>query len=800
MKFLSSSVFKKCLLVVFLLLGIHFLLNGWFGLWDSAFAQAVGWAWAWGWLPNQTSSVNPTGTREMLNMLLKIVYIFLRPLLVIAWLALDNTLVYASVFNMDAPLRKFWNIMKNFANFALWFMVIFAIIKSIFTNSWAWSFKDEKSPLGVIKSTLIAGVLIQASRFLMAALIDISTIMTYAVGAIPLNVIKNEAIGQRKIITVNSSLDLDRFDIAHAGWEWFKVRYTTQYGNQKLEVSPCRVEKNYVVGRESGLTGYRNVEKINAQNDSRFAGNEVCVLFGTYFVLRNEDAFMSKIAEIELINYSFSGDASNYKNYMDFLLGMTWGAGVPARHENPDLTQYIVNLTTGNANYITTGKLFDSVISGTMLADVINSSQWFVWPLVTIYSSLLNFAQLTDSETASIGRTSWVFLIKTGVSIALFFPLLALAIVLIMRIGVLWLFIVWSPFIVLKLVFSNFLKMEKYDKYISLEGILWIVFAPVVTVAALSLSLVFLTVLVDKFNLSDNSTSSTIVQQGLSIQKISTTTDKDKMIVWGIAEFEFDKLSRGESMDRFSRLMINFFAIALLWMIVFAAIKASALGEKIGGTIESFGKNVLGTMPIVSIPWSDEKVGVGTMLRTLGNIPKRKAEALVAADNEVVTNYLNNKKLILNDNELNTILDKYKNEPKEVDTYITKLKPNATLPQVFAANQQAFLTKLNTSNDTAAIYNKLPSAIQQAYDAQLEAPILWTIRNVAPQGDANAINTAISNNKELQKDLATYFDKTGKNTYVVNQDNKKLTITKNSDNNYTTTIEDIPQTQTPTVK
>jgi hypothetical protein len=56
---------------------------------------------------------------QILNIFLKVIYLLLRPLLVIAGLALDNTLVYASVFHLDAPLRQFRNMMKNFANFAL---------------------------------------------------------------------------------------------------------------------------------------------------------------------------------------------------------------------------------------------------------------------------------------------------------------------------------------------------------------------------------------------------------------------------------------------------------------------------------------------------------------------------------------------------------------------------------------------------------------------------------------------------------------------------------------------------------
>jgi hypothetical protein len=67
-----------------------------------------------------------------LNALLKIIYVILWPLLALAGLTLDNGMVYGSYINLDAPLWKFWNIMKNFANFALGFLVLWSIIKSIF--------------------------------------------------------------------------------------------------------------------------------------------------------------------------------------------------------------------------------------------------------------------------------------------------------------------------------------------------------------------------------------------------------------------------------------------------------------------------------------------------------------------------------------------------------------------------------------------------------------------------------------------------------------------------------------------
>ncbi|MEI7557991.1 MAG: hypothetical protein WCJ45_04090 [bacterium] len=83
---------------------------------------------------NATAS-DTSAVRHSLNVLLKLVYLLIWPLLVVAGLAMDNTLVYASIFHLDAPLRQFWNMMKNFANFTLGFMVLIAIIKSLFTGS-----------------------------------------------------------------------------------------------------------------------------------------------------------------------------------------------------------------------------------------------------------------------------------------------------------------------------------------------------------------------------------------------------------------------------------------------------------------------------------------------------------------------------------------------------------------------------------------------------------------------------------------------------------------------------------------
>jgi hypothetical protein len=111
-----------------------------------------------------------------LSLILNLLYLLLWPLLVVAGMSLDNSFVYGSVFGLDVPLWRLWNLMKNFANFGLGFFVLYQILLNVLQFKGTDGFVQE-----TIKKTLIAGVGIQASRFVVAALIDISTILTFAV-------------------------------------------------------------------------------------------------------------------------------------------------------------------------------------------------------------------------------------------------------------------------------------------------------------------------------------------------------------------------------------------------------------------------------------------------------------------------------------------------------------------------------------------------------------------------------------------------------------------------------------------
>ncbi|MFA6255892.1 MAG: hypothetical protein WC606_01790 [Candidatus Absconditabacterales bacterium] len=631
MRIFKSSIVKKILGIIVVMGCSGIFLNGYVGVGEVQAQAGTITVGTIGTSDTSGSSTDTMGLWQIMDMILKLIYLLLWPLLVLAGLALDNTLVYASIFHLDAPLWKFWNMMKNFANFALGFMVLFAIIKNLFMP------KDEKGPIDIIKKTLIAGILIQASWFLMAAMVDISTIATYAVGGLPLSVLKDTPIGTQKILSVNSSINLNKFDVLSKKGEGFKIRYSTSYQGKPINISPCRIDQNFVIGRTLGDSGYRNTDKFIG--DAKYEGYEVCASMGK-LVMWEEDKFMGKINSNTNNNDTImrKNNDGGYQAMITTLLTITGGWENTSR-----ATGDLVNLAGTDQEGLKKGSDFFAASTSTTIADLIKKSKGFVGPLVTIYSSLLNFTQLTNTNVTSNGETSGIFIIKAGVAIALFFPLLALALVLIMRIGYLWLYIVASPFIVIQSVFKRKLD-EKIGKYLDITKIIGVIFAPVVTVAALSISLIFMTALVNGFT---STNSSEALHTALGTQTVPSIGDPEKkydaISFQGVAQVQFTKLPWGEAADWFSWFMINLFAIGLMRMIVFAAIKANVIGEKIAGGekgIQKFGENVFRTLPILPIGKGGERVGVGSAAKVIGNIPDRYNQKLDTEGNKQVENWL----------------------------------------------------------------------------------------------------------------------------------------------------------------
>jgi hypothetical protein len=84
--------------------------------------------------------------------------------------------------------------MTTFANFGLAFVVLTEIAKHLRGQS------DQKAIFTTIKKALFAGIGIQVSWFVMIALLDISTIAIYSIGAMPLSVVDDTDVGNQYIV------------------------------------------------------------------------------------------------------------------------------------------------------------------------------------------------------------------------------------------------------------------------------------------------------------------------------------------------------------------------------------------------------------------------------------------------------------------------------------------------------------------------------------------------------------------------------------------------------------------------
>ena len=116
---------------------------------------------------------------------------------------MTNNFVYGAFIHLDIYLWKIRNIIKNLANFALTGLVLYSIIKWLIG-------KGTLNIKKIITNTLIAWILIQASRFLMWAVIDVSTIATTAIGAFPTSFFKTDTKLQSTITAGINRFRLER--------------------------------------------------------------------------------------------------------------------------------------------------------------------------------------------------------------------------------------------------------------------------------------------------------------------------------------------------------------------------------------------------------------------------------------------------------------------------------------------------------------------------------------------------------------------------------------------------------------
>lgn len=558
----------------------------------------------------------------MMEYIVKMLYLFLWPLLAIAGASLDNSLVYGQIFYLDRSLWQFWQMMRTFANFALWFMLITSILFSFL------SVGSKKMQLtSVLKNLFIAGILINMSRWLVAVMIDFSTVLTVNLWGLPIiafsktsdpnDPANGSGTQQVKYLTMHAQFDMDSTSDVTKDKADFTVAYSC-YGQGTLVETkkyylPCWIENGLFI--KAGI------------KDSFLPEPQSWYGYKQGFV-----ASRAKIWNWAVIsNETIDDDWCTYQ--YDLLINCS------TRPTDPRCGGDDGKLTSRKLEALKSAWAQEMTAKWcSTLEDFLTKAKGMTWPLYNLYATILNLWQIAlSSNHQSLVETSVSLVMKVIVGIALMLPLFALAVVLIMRVVVLRVVIAFSPFLIVLYVFD--FEVPGVGKKWSIGNILGLIFLPVFATFAISISVLFLT-LIGRIDLIQNSQKVDALQV-LWADKVTCDGkgDAGSADCWCYSFFgmsicvdQSTRLTWANILNVLSRLVTNFFGIALMRSVIFFALKSNDITWSVAWKIGSWWKSILSNTSMIPMPgaWGLSMVSPAALAAAwnkIGDMPRQKAQS-----------------------------------------------------------------------------------------------------------------------------------------------------------------------------
>lgn len=489
------------------------------------------------WLENEAFAADNTQSNQFesvikkktnyADFIYKFVYVLIYPVIFVAAKLVDNSFVYWEIFWFDAVLRELRNIIKNMANFTLWFIFVYKIFAYLISNYKGGNSKER--PKQIITKALIAWIGIQASRFIMGVLIDISTVLIYGIWWLPISILSNTTEEKEPTSVVSQDYDphvlktvvsLDVSDLDNLN------TYLTNIGTDpwNFYISECdTISFQHEKGaKQTLLLAPKMIYYKDGKGEYHHTIQTACSYYGKVYRFSNlyqeiewqwwcswswckaaqmkyndsKTKARSKLESIkkdEMKSFVDKGEILEIWNahIEDWII---WWINVGARVYWKDEKIWI-DIDNERAEENNTKKLSE------VLQDEEKTNS-YVWVFTLLYASLLQEWQwlATDGEVSTYVKYLNM-LLKVAHILAILIPLAAAAVVFMMRIGIIWMAVVLSPFIAL---FSAFKELwEKVFKwfldYFSLKNLIPIIFAPAVICFAISMSTVLVTI-IEKIN------------------------------------------------------------------------------------------------------------------------------------------------------------------------------------------------------------------------------------------------------------------------------------------------------------
>jgi hypothetical protein len=721
----------------------------------------------------------------MLGSLLNLLYLITLPVLVIAGKAMDNSMVYGEFINLDAPLWMLRNLSRTFANFAIGGVILRKIVEYLF-NDWSWKSPTELKK--IITKSIIMVLAINSSWFIIGTLVDLSTIITYAVGAMPLTTLKESGDKDMPILAVESYFDYTSQKQLDQN-NWSKIAPYVYYKWGNINIPRCgvggKLYKWSIVLWPEYFPSLPSNNNVSFQTD----GKQYCALNAQTLVdITAIKKFKEKIAEkyldntqdnsilnatiIESMNkissstwcdnIAFTGQTVwnkwvsiqiNKKEVEELLNSLTiWDAGIeslPYCNKSITITKNAYKNNNRQSNFLpwTNNPPYSNQTNGLTMHTLIQKSKGMVWPFITLYITMLDFSNLSVQDTKDQTVTTtigWIseFFLKTWISIALFIPLVALAITLIVRIVLLRWIIAFIPLGIVIYGLQDTIKLpwgwiKVWNESITAWSIVWLIFSPVLPVFTISISIIILqTLQIAMKEQGDNS-----MRKFMGITNSSYTNTKwEQMTCTEYRWLQTDCINKGNDVSGGSwfanfipRLFINIFAIWLMWMMVKVSLSGSKLTSSIWTKIMELWANAIGSIPLLSIWW--KQVGASALSKTFNTGINTANEALNNAVSKQEKDITDLREPVKNDSTTSSF--QIKNETVLKEDITKKMKTSKI--STWESFKEVFTQSLeDKEKDTKTIFSTLNTS-QQSNEM---IKFLWKL---------NSIET--TNKENIQKEL-----------------------------------------------
>lgn len=232
-------------------------------------------------------------------------------------------------------------------------------------------------------------------------------------------------------------------------------------------------------------------------------------------------------------------------------------------------------------------------------ADLLSTATNASWPLMYIWLSVIRLSDIANTpagQSLDFKNMSIGLVIKLMIAMMFFIPIITLCIINTIRLFWIWIYISFWPLLFLNIVFGTKHKWPK--NVFTLSNMIWMIFQPVLVVAALAIAAIFISSIQAWFlGKNDEWLKSVWITLDSNWWKLSAAGKEVFELKWNIWDMWNDV---GWALGY---IMLSFISLFMLWAMLKASFSATDIWEWIAKWISKFTEQTLKAVPIFGWAW-----------------------------------------------------------------------------------------------------------------------------------------------------------------------------------------------------